>query len=295
MSQADIVYELLMEGRTCTRFQCVFNDNIPAFVGPVRSCRTPFVLVAEEYKGILCHFGGPRNTGTGADIYPKISKARKNGDLQIDCDGWGGTYGTDSKYNIYERYKADLAGNKRTAPHNVYANLQNVLPLFTGPLEPVSHFLFNADADYSPFEDITHIDIRYTGREKSMDTVYEYDAAAQKYKRSLAGEPFTDALDGQQITVKNIIVQYAATSVYATGHGHLNIQLVGTGKADVFVAGKHIAATWKRPTESDITRYYDENGGEIQLQPGNTWVEVIPTYFTPATDGPSYTFNNPRM
>jgi hypothetical protein len=294
MSQADIVYELLMEGKSCTRFQCVYNDNIPAFVGPVRSCRTPFVLVAEEYKGILCHFGGPRGTGTDADIPPKISKARKNGDLLIDCDGWGGRYGTISKYNIYKRYNADLAGNKRVTPHNVYANLQNVLPLFTKPLEPVSHFLFNADADYSSLEDITCVDIRYTGKYDAMDTVYEYDPATRKYKRFLAGEPFIDAVDGQQITVKNIIVQYTKTSTYGTKKGHLNIQLVGSGKADVFVAGKHIAATWKRPKESDITRFYDGNGNEVQLQPGNTWVEVIPTYFKPAVDGTGYTFDNPK-
>jgi hypothetical protein len=296
MSQADIVYELLMDpNRTCTRFQCVFNDNIPEFVGPVRSARTPFVLVAEEYKGILMHWGGPTNTGTGADYRNQVSKAKKNGDLLIDCDGAGGTYGEKSKYNIFKRYTKDLAGNKRSNPHNVYANLTNVLPLFQEPLEPVSHFLFNADADFSPWNDITTIDVKYTGKYKTMETVYEYDTAAQNYKRSLAGEPFIDALNGQQITVKNVIVQYAETTSYGTGHGHINIHFVGEGKADVFVAGKHVAATWKRPTESDITRYYDENGNEIQILPGNTWVEVIPTYFIPEVDGTNFIFNNPKM
>lgn len=294
MSQADIVYELLMEGRTCTRFMCVFNDNIPTFVGPVRSVRTPFLLIAEEYKGILCHWGGPRNTGTDADVYPKIKKARKSGNLLIDCDGFGGPYDTTNDSNVYKRYKTDPSGKKRSAPHNAFANLENVVKLFKEPFEPVSHFQFSDGVNYTSCEDITYIDIQYTGRKKTMETVYEYDPMAMNYKRSLAGEPFTDALNGQQITVKNIIVQYAVTNTYGTKKGHLNIRLVGEGKADVFVAGKHIAATWKRPKESDITRFYDENGEEVQLLPGNTWVEFIPTYFTQAVDGASYTFNNPK-
>jgi hypothetical protein len=289
MSKADIVYECLMEGRTMTRFQCVFNDNIPTSVGPVRSCRTPFVLIAEEFKGILVFFGGPQDTGTGADIYPKLYKAKKAGIIQLYTDGWGGTYGTNSKYHIFQRLKTDTAGNKRVIPHNVYANLENVLPLFTQPVEPVSHFQFNADADYSSLVDMTSIEIKYT--DSSVDTLYTYDPAAVNYKRFVSGQPFIDAgNNNQQITVKNIIVQYAKITTFGTKKGHLNIALVGSGNADIYVAGKYIKATWKRPTEADITKYYDASGNEVQLLPGNTWVEEIPTYFKPKTTDASIVY-----
>lgn len=288
MSQADIVYECLEEGRSMTRFQCVFNDNIPTSVGPVRSCRIPFILIAEEYKGLLCFFGGPMNTDTGADIYPKLSKAKKAGNLQVAVDGITGTYGTNSKYGIYQRVKADSAGNKRVTPHNVYADLTKALPLLTGPVEPVSHFQFNANADYSSYEDTTSIEIKYTS--KSVDTLYTYDPAAQNYKRFVSGDPFIDAGNGQQITVKNIIVQFAKTTGFGTKKGHLNIALVGSGNADTYVAGKHIKATWKRPKEADITKFYDANGNEIQLLPGNTWVQEVPTTFKATTGGASVVY-----
>jgi hypothetical protein len=289
LSQADIVYECLMEGRSITRFQAVFNDNLPTSVGPVRSCRAPFVLIAEEYKGLLCFFGGPMGTGTGADIYPKLFKAKKAGNLQVEVDGLSGTYGTNSKYHIYKRVKTDTAGNKRFAPHNVYADLTNVLPLYKTPLTPVSHFQFNADADYSSDEDVTSVEVKYTGNAKTDDTLYAYDPAAKNYKRSVGGVPFIDAgNNNQQIAVTNIIVEYAKTTAFATKKGHINIALVGAGTADIFVGGKHIQATWKRPTEADITKYYDANGNEVQLLPGNTWVEEVPNNWKHSTANGSF-------
>lgn len=286
MSQADVVYECLMEGRSMTRFQCVFNDNIPNNVGPVRSARLYFVSIAEEYKGILTFFGGPE--GITANVDPKINKALKAGNLQLAVNGLIGRYGTSSKYKIFKRVKADVQGNKRSAPHNVYADLTKVLPFYTKPVKSVSHFRFNSIADYSTFEDMTSIEIKYT--DKSVDTLYKYDPVAKSYNRFVSGKSFIDANTNKQITVKNIIVQYARTYELGTSLGHLDIALIGTGKADVYVGGKYIQATWKRPTEADITKYYDAKGNEVQLLPGNTWVQEIPNTWKPKTTGASVVY-----
>jgi hypothetical protein len=268
MSQADIVYECFMETRSVTRFQCVFNDNIPDKVGPVRSVRLYFIDIAQEYKGMLVFWGGP--TSTKANVNPKLASAKKSGNILEEISDLDGKYTQGSKYDIFSRDK------KRAAPHNGYANPQNVLPLFTEPVEPVSHFRFNADADYSPYEDVTSLEIKYTGSSKNCNALYTYDPDAKNYKRFEGGEPFIDAGNNQQIAVRNVIVQYAKTVDLGTSHHHINILLIGSGNADVYVAGKHIKATWERPTESDVTKFYDENGNEIQLLPGNTWVQEVP-------------------
>ena len=39
--------------------------------------------------------------------------------------------------------------------------------------------------------------------------------------------------------------------------------------------GKCIEINWTRESEYDITHYYDTNGNEITVNPGNTWIEVI--------------------
>ncbi len=267
LSQADIVYECLMERGSVTRFQAVFNDSLPKNVGPVRSCRLYFVDIAMEYKGILAFFGGP--TETVANIFPKIDKATKDGNLMFAASGLTRPYG-----KLYWR----ITG--RRAPHNVYTNLTKTVQLYkTAPVSQ-SHFKFNANADYSAYEDMNTVEVRYTGN-MTYDSKYVYDAATGLYKRYLAGKPFIDANTRKQIMTNNIIVQRAVTSNFGTKKGHLDITLIGYGKADVYVKGKHISATWERPTEKDITRYYDEKHNEIEIQPGKTWVQVVPAEWEP--------------
>lgn len=268
LSQADIVYECLMERRCVTRFQAVFNDHIPTYVGPVRSCRLYFVSIAEQYKGILAFYGGP--SSTDANIYPMINQAIIDGNILIAANGLTRKY-----HPLYWRITS------RPVPHNVYTNPTKTVNLYSTVTQPtpVSIFKFNAAADYSAFENMSTVDVDYNG--KNYDDKYVYDPAAQNYKRYLAGKPFIDSNNRKQITVKNIIVQRADTVDLGTHKGHLNITLTGTGKADVFTAGKHISATWERPGLGDVTKFYDESHNEIELQPGNTWVQIIPTEWAP--------------
>lgn len=39
--------------------------------------------------------------------------------------------------------------------------------------------------------------------------------------------------------------------------------------------GKAVPITWKRASANDITRYYTQDGQEIILNPGKTWVEIV--------------------
>ena len=53
----------------------------------------------------------------------------------------------------------------------------------------------------------------------------------------------------------------------------INYQSGGTGK--YITNGKAIDITWTRASASSKTQYYDENGKEIILNPGKTWVEIV--------------------
>ena len=243
-----------MEGCSMTRFFCVFNDHLPANVGPVRSARIYFIDIAEEYKGMLAFFGGPQ-LASKANIYNRLYKAK----LQVVANGLGSEY---SKY--FWRIK------ERPAPHNVYTNLVKLAAIMK-PMTPVKHFIFNAYAQYSG-EEINKINIIYN--RSTVNTTYEYDATNRNYRRSIGGLPMMDALTNTQVTVTNVILQYAKLT-YVDRPGHVNYALKGNGKADIFIAGKHIKATWARKSISDITHYYDETGAEVNLLPGNTWVQLM--------------------
>ena len=78
--------------------------------------------------------------------------------------------------------------------------------------------------------------------------------------------------------MKNVIVQYAEK--ISLGDGYVTMQLVGSGKAEIFVNGKVMQATWERSAMSGQTTFYDENGKEFTFAPGNTWIEVYPSNTT---------------
>jgi hypothetical protein len=81
------------------------------------------------------------------------------------------------------------------------------------------------------------------------------------------------SVPGEPITFANIIVQGIEDKW--PGNEMPYPVLTGTGNADYFMGGKHIAGVWKRDTIEDRTVFYDENGEEIELQPGRTIIIMM--------------------
>ena len=76
--------------------------------------------------------------------------------------------------------------------------------------------------------------------------------------------------------MQNLIVQYAETYVRNNDGGRRMVEMVGEGKCEFFIGGKHISGSWERKSLDDSTQYFDESGLPIILKPGNTWIAVHP-------------------
>jgi hypothetical protein len=50
---------------------------------------------------------------------------------------------------------------------------------------------------------------------------------------------------------------------------------IGSGKIIMFLDGKAISGTWKKTSRTSRTKYYNDQGEEIKLNPGQTWIEVV--------------------
>jgi hypothetical protein len=111
--------------------------------------------------------------------------------------------------------------------------------------------------------------------------VWDFDIATNKWSRTMAGLPHKDRLSGEQITATNVVVitvQRSANAPYSgTGkESEWTMQTIGSGVASVFRDGTRIDGTWKKPSRTERTRFYDAAGAEIELNQGKTWVEVLP-------------------
>ena len=255
LQTADVVYEVPVEG-AITRFVCVFSDNVPEEVMPVRSGREPFLHIQHEWDAAFMHYGGSgKNTGLDYTFYGNAL----HGTIKIDIDGMA------CKWNDYY-YR--VKGKK--APHNVMGNPKMAQQLYDYSPEPLG-WLFGSDVSYEGTA-VTEIELSMCSNDKDFVS-YKYDAANDVYLRFMNGKEFKSAETDKQVSVKNIIVQY---STYESWDIFKMWKFVGEGNADIYIGGKLIKGTWKKESEDSKTVFYDSKGSQIVLKPGNTWIELAP-------------------
>ncbi len=253
---ADIVYETLAEGGI-TRTLAIFQSKESKEVGPVRSAREYFVDWATELNAIFTHVGG------SADALDLIAKI-KTPDLNQ-------FYNADSFWRSSDRY----------APHNVYTTTEKLLSRAkSNGLETstkVTPLSFKKEAESKDRTAGQQIAIDFSGYDYNVG--YTYDLTSNTYFRSIAKIPAKDRLSGTQIAPKNVIVYFTSTVPYINYEGAQGVRIGLNGKAGkgyFFQDGKTIPITWSKASRSAQTKYLDESGKEIRLNPGQTWIEVVP-------------------
>lgn len=256
LQKADVVYEALAEG-DITRFFCIFNDNMPEIVGPVRSLRIYYMNIHKEWDSILVHYGGSSTPGLESYVYGKSSDY-----IKIRVDGLKG------KYNQYF-WRVDSKG-----VHDVRTDLTKVQKLYNYTPNPRKPWQFDADINYANALPVTKIMVPFTNAENFV--WYSYDSAKDMLIRYMGKDEFKDAVTKSAIEVKNLIIQYCKYKSLHDNKGRKNIVLTGTGEAEFIIGGKLVKGTWERKDLNSQTFFYDQNGMEIVFKPGNTWVEVHP-------------------
>ena len=253
LQTADIVYEVPVEG-SITRFVCVFSDNVPEEVMPVRSARMPFLYIQHEWDAIFMHFGGSKG-----DSDTNVYNSDLYDDINIVLDGLG--KGHDYYYRTSDK----------SAPHNVKGKVQEAQKLYDYEPKPLA-WLFDSEVTYAG-DTANEISLSMcSGKDDFVS--YVYSPEADVYLRSMQGKPFLSAETGEQVSVKNVIVQYSTYK--SASQGRKLWKLVGEGNADFYIGGKLVNGRWERSSEDEPTMFFDGNGKQIVLRPGNTWVHISP-------------------
>ncbi|MCL2655119.1 MAG: DUF3048 domain-containing protein [Coriobacteriia bacterium] len=258
VNRADIVYETMVEGGI-TRFNCLYDSDIPDTVGPVRSARLSDLWVVPQYKGLFFYSGSNSEVNKGL-------KPRNMTKL-----------GYDSATSLYHRI------SERSAPHNLYLSLSKAYDkakatkIKTSGSAPNPGPVFGELSSDETTAAATTITIPFA----SLSQVsWTWDSAHGQYLRANDGAPAVDMATGKQLWATNVVVMWATyTTAHAldpAGNPTYDITLGGTGKAAIFRNGLRIDGTWKadKNTPPVIT---DAAGKVIPLEPGRTWFEVPKT------------------
>ncbi|HXQ90961.1 MAG TPA: DUF3048 domain-containing protein [Acidimicrobiales bacterium] len=263
IDQADIVFEEPVEGGI-TRLVAVFQCQSPALIGPIRSARAVDVQILDQLsRPILIHAGG---------INPVLDLLQ-NANLIDD--------------NVFAHGSIVQNPPGRYAPYDTYVSAAaawGLDPTDTTPPKP----LFTYSPTTPAGTPVTSIHIPFTG---TNNTLWTWNAARGRWLLSYSGVPAMDA-DGAQIATTNIVVQtvhvtYGPWLENNVGGLEVQSQMTGSGPVTVLRDGVAITGTWQRPSVNDPTTLTASDGSTIALQPGQTWVEIVPSTVSVTTTSPT--------
>ena len=278
LSNADIVYECLVEGEI-TRLMAIYGDwtNLER-VGNVRSCRDYFVYWAFEWDAIYCHAGGP-----------------------FYIDEVIGRSDTQNINALVAPQGVFYRTSDRSAPQNLYLDGQDIvkeasrLGYDLSPRNGYSdnvHFQFATKAKPNNMEEygssaVTATKIDLSAAYPVTQTWFEYNAEDGLYYRYQApsGGAHMDAATESQLAFENVLIQFTYHE-QRDENGYLAFQCIDTSKDGwLFTNGKGIHVNWKKTSDYGATRYYDDNGKEVQLNTGKTMICIV-------QDGDTFSYSN---
>ena len=258
LQDAYLMYEIIVEGGI-TRYLALFMDQNTTRIGSIRSARHYFLDYALENDAIYVHHG-------------------QSPQAQSDFSALG-----------IDRIVVD---NNKTGWRDKSLNVASEHTLFTS-IEKLNNGLGNKritrnndlllnysvdEVDLSKKEDASvanNVSITYSN---SYVTSYKYDEKNKYYLRSVNGNAHTDYVTKEQYHFKNIITYQVKNTTLNDGEnkGRQNIENVGSGVGYYITDGYSIPIKWVKESRKSQTKYYYNDGKEIDVNDGNTFIQIQP-------------------
>jgi hypothetical protein len=262
LDRADVVYEAFVEGGI-TRFMAVYWRREADLVVPVRSARTPFLVWAAELGALYGH-GGSAATFNEANAQGQIYEWNIK-DLDAFVPGSSPAY-----RRVEDRY----------APYNLATSTRQLrdvaaaLRIEGGPLPAA--WRFKADFEETASASVAEgIELQFRGSRDATSVVqWRWDQGTNSYFRWQLGGPHFDGATGRQLSFKTVVVMRIPSEVVDEA-GHVVLNQSGSGQGTIFLDGRAMEVTWKKPGRTARTRFYDAGGQEVALNRGPVFIEAI--------------------
>ena len=279
LNKAYLVYEIVVEGGE-TRLMALFKGQDLEKIGPIRSSRHYFLDYALENDAIYVHHGWSPQAESDISIL-KVNNI--NGIAESSKD--------------FSRVK------DKDTPHNMFTSTASILKIaerkgygLTSTKESVLNYVaeeFMLEDKYK-VEVIENIETEENEEPKTMvksaqtvtiphsklQTVkYEYNEETKTYTRYARSKLQTDYITNEPVTTKNIIItmcdNYTLTD--SEDKGRQGLKNIGTFDGYYITNGKAIQIKCTKTDRDEQTVYKDLEGNEIQVNDGNTFINICPT------------------
>ena len=258
LNQAYMVYEIIVEGGE-TRLMALFKGVDLDKIGPVRSARHYFIDYAMENDAIYVHFG--QSPQAQSDI-KKYSIDDINGIAEDGTTFW----------RVKDKY----------APHNAVTSTEKLLESAKSKnyrTTSTEESVLNYVVDEVNLEEGLAADTITIPHSDLQTVTYEYDKENKVYVRYARGEEQTDWDTDEPVTTKNIIITFCNNYTLSDSEnkGRQGLRNIGTFDGYYITNGRAIQIQCIKNARDEKTIYQDMNGKEIQVNDGNTFVNICPT------------------
>ncbi len=263
VTQPDIIYEMLAEGRI-SRLLAIFQD--PSKIeklASVRSARPYFIDIAQSYGAVYMHFGGS---------VPAYDAIAKRTDL-IDIDGIKGSWeGTLFFRDPTRRKQIGLEHSVYTEGGLIEAALKKLNKDLTQEEHP-SAFTFATHHSAENGTEMTKVTVTYSAKNMPW---FEYNADSGTYLRYQYGDPHIDAWLKKQIEIKNVFVLRMKTVDVAGSELKLvEVTTSGSGSGYYFCDGRYVEIKWTKEGYNKPISFFDTEGNPLKVARGQTFISVV--------------------
>lgn len=258
LQDAYIMYEIIVEGGI-TRYLALFLDANTDRIGSIRSARHYYLDYALENDAIFVHHG--QSPQALEDISTlKIDRIQVNN----TTTGW-----RDKTLNVATEHTLFTSTDKLK---NGLKNLRT---------ERKKNLLLKYKKDEVSLENMENskradnVSITYS---KGTTTSYQYDAENKVYNRFVNNKEHTDYVTKKQYNFKNIITyQVPNKSIEGDNKGRQDINNIGSGEGYFITNGYAVKINWSKECRECQTKYTYTNGEEIEVNDGNTFIQIQPS------------------
>ena len=281
LNKAYLVYEIVVEGGE-TRLMALFKGQDLDKIGPVRSSRHYFLDYALENDAIYVHHGW--SPQAQSDI-SKLGVNNINGIQESSKNFW----------RVKDKY----------APHNLFTSTASILEIAqrkgyetTSQKESVLNYVayeYDLAQKYEKQEETDTTNTSETNTDQAIEVLdattitiphsqlqtvkYEYNSETKTYTRYARGKLQTDYITGEPVTTKNIIITKCNNYTLTTdteGKGRQGLKNIGTFDGYYITNGKAIPIKCTKSARNAQTIYKDLAGNEIEVNDGNTFINICP-------------------
>jgi hypothetical protein len=249
---------------------------------PVRSARIYFVKLVPEYEALYNHVGGAGNCDdpTVNEKAKALCYIKQNKIRDLDQFGRAGDFSTCHRLTnrldhdvAYEHTMACFSDSLyKVADKMDWGGTDTKGVTWTSSFKP---WKFKDDsASQTPAASTIKMD--FWASMPGYSVAWNYNKTTNTYSRLNDNQPSIDLNTGEQIAAKTVVVQYVKEYTNLDEHKHLDYDVIGKGKAQIFRDGEVVNGTWAKTSAKSRTIFSDDTGKEIQFNKGLIWIELMP-------------------